>query len=148
MISESRWQHILAVARKARKFALIMKPGDKEYAQDMFLLGLLHDIGYEFAESNAEHARIGGEILKRSNYKYWQEISLHGNETIEDMSDELFILNLADMTTGPHGEDFTFDERLQEIAVRFGKETPPYKKCAIEAEKLKTDKRYKLYFTD
>ena len=57
------------------------------------------------------------------------------------MSDELFLLNYADMTTGPNGEDFSFEERLVDIASRFGKESTAYKKCVIVVEKLKSDKR-------
>ncbi len=142
MIIQSRWQHILGVARKAKMLAGKLKLGDEQYAEDMFLLGIMHDLGYEFIESNASHAAIGGEILKRNNYRYWQEVSLHGDETVENMSDELFILNCADMSTGPNGEDFTFDERLKEIAQRFGEDADAYKKCVIEVEKLKSDKRY------
>ena len=142
MITENRWKHILCVARKAKEFALKLKPNDEKYAEEMFLLGLLHDMGYEFIEGNNQHATIGGEILKRSGYKYWQEVSLHGNETIENMSDELFILNSADMVTGPNGENFTFDERLKEIANRFGKDSKAYNKCMVETNKLKADNRY------
>lgn len=142
MISENRWQHILGVARKAKMLAEKLKTNDTQYAEDMFLLGIMHDLGYEFMESNASHAAVGGEILKRNNYQYWQEVSLHGDETVENMSDELFILNCADMSTGPNGEDFTFDERLKEIAQRFGEDADAYKKCVIEVEKLKSDKRY------
>lgn len=142
MISENRWQHILGVARKAKMLAKKLKPNDTQYAEDMFLLGVMHDLGYEFMESNASHAAIGGEILKRSGYRYWQEVSLHGDETVENMSDELFILNCADMMTGPCGEDFTFEERLEEIAGRFGIDATPYKKCVIEVQKLKADARY------
>ena len=69
-------------------------------------------------------------------------MTLHGDETVENMTDELFILNCADMMTGPSGEDFTFEERLEEIASRFGKDAAPYKKCVIEVQKLKADKRY------
>jgi hypothetical protein len=104
---------------------------------------MLHDMGYEFNQSNASHAAIGGEILKHSGYRFWKEVALHGDETVENMTDELFILNCADMMTGPSGEDFTFDERLEEIASRFGKDAVAYKKCVIEVEKLKADKRYK-----
>lgn len=142
MITENRWKHILGVARKAKEFALKFKPDDAEFAEDMFLLGILHDMGYEFMESNAGHAAIGGEILKRSGYQHWQEVALHGDETVENMTDELFILNSADMSTGPNGEDFTFEQRLAEIAGRFGEDSAPYKKCVIEVEKLKTDERY------
>lgn len=142
MISESRWRHILGVARKSKEFALKFKPENSKFAEDMFLLGMLHDMGYEFMESNASHAYVGGEILKRNNYQFWSEVSLHGDETVDDMTDELFILNCADMSTGPNGEDFTFDERLEEIASRFGKDANAYKKCVVEVEKLRSDKRY------
>lgn len=142
MITQNRWQHILGVARKAKMLAEKLKPNDTQYAEDMFLLGIMHDLGYEFNQSNASHAAVGGEILKRNNYRYWQEVSSHGDETVENMSDELFILNFADMSTGPKGEDFTFDERLKEIAARFGEDSDAYKKCVIEVEKLKTDERY------
>ncbi len=142
MISESRWQHILGVARKAKILADKLKPNNVQYAEDMFLLGIMHDLGYEFMESNASHAYVGGEILKRNNYQFWSEVSLHGDETVKNMSDELFILNCADMSTGPNGENFTFDERLEEIASRFGKDADAYKKCVVEVEKLRADKRY------
>lgn len=142
MISESRWRHILGVARKAKILADKLKPNNVQYAEDMFLLGIMHDLGYEFIESNASHAAIGGEILKRSGYQYWQEVTQHGDETVDDMTDELFILNCADMSTGPNGEDFTFDGRLKEIAQRFGKDADAYKKCVVEVEKLRADKRY------
>jgi len=132
----------LGVARKCKEYALRFKPNDGKFAEDMFLLGMLHDMGYEFNQSNASHAMVGGEILKRNHYQYWQEVALHGDETVGEMSDELFILNSADMSTGPNGEDFTFDERLKEIALRFGKESNAYKKCVIEVEKLKADERY------
>ena len=144
MITSNRWQHILGVARKAKTLAEKLKPNDTKYAEDMFLLGVMHDLGYEFVQDNASHAVVGGEMLKRAGYKYWQEVALHGDETIEDMTDELFILNCADMMTGPNGEDFTFEQRLEEIAGRFGKDAAPYKKCVIEVQKLKADKRYKL----
>ncbi len=141
MIDTSRSNHILGVARKAKALALKLKPNDEKYAEDMFLLGILHDIGYEFTKNNAIHSHVGGEILKRANYNYWREVSLHGDESIENMSDELFLLNYADMTTGPNGEDFSFEERLADIVNRYGKESTAYKKCIIVVEKLKSDKR-------
>lgn len=146
MITPSRWQHILGVARKCKEFVGKFKPCDNKFAEDMFLLGMLHDIGYEFMENNASHAHVGGEILKRVGYKYWKEVALHGNETVKNMSDELFILNCADMSIGPNGESFSFDERLEEIALRFGKDTDAYKKCGIEINNLRMDKRYKILF--
>lgn len=141
MIEENRWKHILAVAQKAKKLATKFKPKDNKFAEDMFLLGLLHDIGYEFSEDNLNHANIGGEILKRNGYKYWQEVALHSDETVEYMTDELFILNCADIMIDINGEEFTFDERLENVAGRYGK-NELYKKCLIAIERLKTDRRY------
>ena len=141
MITPSRLNHILGVARKAKSLALQLKPNNLKYAEDMFLLGFLHDIGYEFLSSNTEHAMIGGEILKRAGYQYWQEVSLHGDASQQNMNDELFILNCADMSTGPNGEDFTFEQRLDEIATRFGEQSNAHRKCVIEIQKLRSDKR-------
>ena len=47
MITENRWQHILGVARKAKILAGKLKPDSAQYAEDMFLLGVMHDLGYE-----------------------------------------------------------------------------------------------------
>ena len=58
---------------------------NEKYAEDMFLLGVMHDLGYEFVENNISHAAIGGEILNRSGYKYWKEVSLHGDETLDNI---------------------------------------------------------------
>ena len=71
MITENRWKHISGVARKAKMLAEKLKPDNTQYAEDMFLLGMLHDMGYEFMESNASHAAVGGEILKRNNFRYY-----------------------------------------------------------------------------
>lgn len=37
--------------------------------QELFVLGLNHDIGYEFG-NNSNHNIIGGKLLKENNYKY------------------------------------------------------------------------------
>lgn len=145
MITQNRWQHILGVARKAKTLAQQFKPENTQYAEDMFLLGLLHDFGYEFMAENQGHAAVGGAILKRNQYKYWDEVAQHGT-TAENMTDELFLLNCADMTTGPAGEDFTMQERLEEIGYRYGKESAAYIKTAEEIRILQQDPRYILLF--
>lgn len=68
MITQNRWQHILGVARKCREYATKFRPDDSKFTEDMFVLGILHDMGYEFTNDNIGHASVGGEILKRSNY--------------------------------------------------------------------------------
>ena len=142
MITSDRWWHTLSVARKAKELARKIKPNDEKYAEDMFLLGLLHDFGYEF--TTGEHAKIGGEVLKRNGYRYWREIMFHGCVEDCDMTDESFILNCADMTIGPDGKDMTFEERLEDIAARHGKTSRAYEMSFKEISVLKKDKRCKL----
>ncbi len=142
MITENRWKHILGVARKAKEFALKMKPNDEKYAEDMFLLGLLHDLEYEFSETGYRHSGIGGEILKRSGYKYWNEVADHGYSENTDMTDELFILNYADMSVAVDGKICTMVERLEDIGIRYGIDSSAYRKSVLEIEKLRSDARY------
>ncbi len=142
MITENRWLHILGVARKAKEFASKMRPDDEHYAEDMFLLGLLHDLGYEFAETGQDHALIGGKILKRSGYRYWQEVAGHGKPEAADMTDELFILNCADMSVRADGKNCTMSERLKDIASRYGIASPAYRKTVSEINRLLSDPRW------
>lgn len=142
MITENRWKHILGVARKAKEFALKMKPNDEKYAEDMFLLGLLHDLGYEFSETGWGHSIIGGEILKRSGYKYWNEVANHGYSENVGITDELFILNCADMSIAVDGTNCTIAERLEDIGTRYGINSSAYHKAVLEIEKLQSDVRY------
>ncbi len=145
MITSVRWQHILGVARRAKELAEKFRPADEKFAQDMFLLGMLHDFGYEFSEEPGEHPAIGAEILKRQGYRYWKEVADHGNVNAAEVSDELFILSCADMTTGPGGEHFTMRERIDNMALRYGKDSHAHKKAIIAAEKLKADPRYQSF---
>lgn len=142
MITPARWQHILGVARRAKVLAEKMRPQDDAFAQDMFLLGMLHDFGYEFAEEPGEHPEIAAEILKRQGYRCWKEVADHGKISLTEISDELYILSCADMTTGPGGEDFTMQERIDNMIQRYGKDSHAHKKAMIAAEKLKADPRY------
>ena len=143
MITDSRLHHILGVARKAQKLAEKFKPDNPQFAEDMFLLGFLHDFGYEFMQENQAHGPVGGAILQRNQYLYWSEVAEHGLAQA-DMSDELFILNCADMTMGPTGIECSMNERLEDIAVRYGKDSPAYQKALQEMQILQNDRRYKL----
>ncbi len=75
MIDNNRLNHSLAVAKKIIEIGKEYNLNDDEL-QDLFILGFNHDIGYEYG-NNSKHAHIGGEILKRNNYKYWKEIYYH-----------------------------------------------------------------------
>ena len=53
-------------------------------------------------------------------YKHWREVYYHGNPDSPYDSDELFVLNLADMQTSSDGQRVTIEERLDDIASRYG----------------------------
>lgn len=145
MITEDRWNHILGVARQAARLAEKFFTGDAENRRrEMFLLGMLHDIGYEFAETGRQHAVVGGEILRGAGYAQWHAVAVHGDPDVEEMTDELFLLNCADMTTGPKGEALTMAERLREIGERFGRESVAYEKSARMVTRLQNDARFSM----
>ena len=131
MINENRLNHILAVARKAYKIAKDFGY-DEQYAREMFALGWNHDVGYEFDPIN--HENVGADILP--NYKYAEFIRSHGLAPAQ-LTKEWIIINLADMTTSPTGEETTIEARLAEIESRYGKDHVWYKQSKEICDTLK-----------
>ena len=125
MINNDRLNHSLAVARKMVEIGKKYNLNDNEL-KDLFVLGFNHDIGYEYG-NNSNHAHIGGEILKRNNYKYWKEIYYHGNINTEYASLFLTILNKADMQIDKYGDDVGYTKRLEDIKSRYGENSTTYK---------------------
>ena len=131
MINKNRELHMFGVAnymyQNAEKHNL-----DKN---EMYLLGLMHDIGYLIDEKN--HEEIGGEFLKSQNYKYADFIKNHAilpsiymklkDCTESEISKELILLWTADMSIDLNGKNIGFDERLKDIGLRHGKDSTAYK---------------------
>ncbi len=133
MIDEDRLKHIMAVAR-------LMKEHAEEVGLDpeeMFTLGIMHDIGYEFGGSEQHHL-VGARILEKQNYKYFLEVLYHGKPTEEYQSSALDLLNFADMHINKKGEYVSFEDRLDDIANRRGKDSPHYKNCKIIIDGLRS----------
>lgn len=135
MIDNDRLNHSLAVARKMVEIGKLYNLKDDEL-QDLFVLGFNHDIGYEYGD-NSNHEYIGGEILKRNNYKYWKEIYYHGDIKSEYTSVFLKILNKADMQIDKYGNDVGYDKRLEDIKNRYGKDSDVYNKCCKIVDKIR-----------
>lgn len=123
-----RLKHSYGVAKKMMGIGASLNLNEKEI-QELFLLGLNHDIGYEFTESGVNHNKIGGTILKESGYKYWKEVYYHGELTDEYDSLYLNILNQADMQIDKYGNDVGYENRLLDIKSRYGEESIVYQKC-------------------
>lgn len=119
----NRLQHSLAVAKKMKKIVALQPEKFECNADEAYLIGLLHDIGYEFSENQIDHAHNGGLFLKEQGYKYWREIYYHGTVQNEYNSVILIVLNYVDLTTGPNGESLSIEMRINDIVERYGKES-------------------------
>lgn len=135
-ISNNKTQHSLAVAKKMKKMAESMLPPPKETCQDMFLLGYLHDIGYEFVDKPEEHAKIGGELLRSQGYKYWKEVYCHGDPNTDYSSDALTLLNIADLSVDAQGRDVGVEARLEDIKNRYGEDSKQFLEAEMLAKKI------------
>lgn len=58
-VSEGRQKHIMAVARKMYDIVAGSPEKFEISPEDAFLLGYLHDVGYEFAEKQTDHPSFG-----------------------------------------------------------------------------------------
>lgn len=126
MFKGCRAYHSLAVAKLMYDKALQLT-GNEFYAKKMFHLGMIHDIGYQFTENNKEHAKVGGSFLKAEGYEFWEAVYEHGNPEIQNLSTELDLLNWADMHVDGNGNMVSFEERLKDIATRYGEDTDEYR---------------------
>ena len=118
MINEDRLKHSLVVARKMFEIEKIYNMSEKQL-QELFILRINHDIGYEFGD-NSNYNEIGGAILKENGYKHWKEVYYHGKVNISFNSQYLDILNMADMQIDKYGEDVGYIERLEDIKKDMG----------------------------
>lgn len=135
-ISIDRLNHCLAVARKMKAMAESIE-GFPYTPEDMFYLGLLHDVAYEFVASQEDHEHRGGEILRNNGYIYWKEVFYHGNPNADFHSKALDLLNYADMTTDTQGHDITIELRLEDIALRYGADSDQYRNAFLLAEQIR-----------
>lgn len=136
-----RIKHSYAVALKMQEIGKYLNLTEDQI-KELFILGFNHDIGYHFIKDNESHSKIGGEVLKRSNYKYWEEVYYHGEIDINYSSLYLDILNLADMQIDKSGNDVGFEKRLLDIESRYGNESIVYKKCNTLVKTLKSKYNY------
>ena len=134
-MNDDKLKHSYSVANKMVELGK-KRSLNNEQLEELFLLGLLHDIGYQFGDKDS-HNIVGGNILKNNDYKYWQEVYYHGNPTSEYKSLYLDILNIADMMIDKYGNDVGFDKRLEDIKERYGIDSIQYKNSVEIVNKLK-----------
>lgn len=128
-IETGRLMHGMRVAEKMKKAVENNPSLCNADADEAFLLGYIHDVGYNFVDKQDEHEHYAGELLKKQGYKFWREVYYHGTPECEYGSDELNLLNWADMTVDQTGTDVTLAERLEDIGKRYGKDSSQYIKA-------------------
>ena len=106
-MDENRCLHSLGVAQKMVEIGKNKGLTPKEL-NDLFTLGMVHDIGYQFGPGNM-HQKLGGLVLKDNGYFYWQEVYYHGIKEDEYTSLYLDILNQADMQIDKMGKDVGYE---------------------------------------
>lgn len=119
--------HSITVWKVMQQMAL-EKTWNQDYANDIFILWYLHDIGKQFGYT-ADHAEKWWEILKRSGYKYWQEVYYHWCVDYGYQSVELHLLNIADLQVLQNWKQVSVKERLDDIWQRYGVNSNRYKDC-------------------
>lgn len=126
-LEDNRLSHMGGVAQRAADIALGLTR-DQDFAEEMFVAGLLHDVGYAFSGAD-RHGAAGGEVLTRCDFKYSTAIARHGSGVSLSLAEA--IINLADMTTSKTGEQVSMESRLAEIEKRFGAASPQYRLALV-----------------
>ena len=124
----NRLRHMYGVGREMYRYAKEVLNWPEEKAREMYILGLLHDAGYEFNKDDCGHGYEAADILERCGYRYADEIRNH-SYVIARPSNELKLLWYADQVIDGKGHKVTFGKRLDDIAKRHGKESDAYKWC-------------------
>ena len=134
-ISNDRMQHILSVARQSYQIAKNKYQLSETDCRKAFMIGFLHDVGYEFSENNLEHPEKGKELIQETLGVTLEEVRQHGNPDAEQTL-FLSILNEADMTVDSKGNVVSVEERLQDIKSRYSEDAIEYLKPLELAKKL------------
>ena len=135
-MDNDRLKHSYAVACKMIELGNERKLSD-ESLEELFTLGFIHDIGYQFG-NNENHNMLGGNLLKDNGYKYWKEVYYHGVPNSDYKSLYLDILNTADMMIDKFGNDVGFDKRLEDIKNRYGEDSIQYNNCVKIVNELRS----------
>ncbi|WP_035921059.1 HD domain-containing protein [Frankia sp. QA3] len=130
-----RWRHVQAVAAAAREVSAVVDPEEREL---LVAAAWLHDIGYapsighlrfhpvdgaRFLETQNAPERLCALVAHHSGARHEAEergLTAELSAWAFEDSPVMDALCMADLTTGPQGQRFTFPERLAEILSRYG----------------------------
>ncbi|MBO5387268.1 MAG: hypothetical protein J6A59_03910 [Lachnospiraceae bacterium] len=121
----SRYRHCYSVGKKMYHYAKNVLLWDEKTCQEMFVLGSIHDIGYEIDSDAFGHDEVLANIMSDS-YKYSNEIRYHSYLQTHYDSPAMRLLYFGDMTVDGTGNWCTFEERLKDLENRYGKNSAVY----------------------
>lgn len=133
-LTPSRLAHMNATANRAYEIAKTVFGKSENKARQLYVLGLLHDVGYAFDPD--DHAHAGGSVLISLGVEI-DAVYDHGDPTVGFMDDELLIVNAADMTTSPTGAPMRMEDRLNDIGERYGVNSPQLACARAVADRIK-----------
>lgn len=139
MISQNKLKHTISVARKCKQIAK-NKHLSEELQDACFVMGFLHDIGYEKCdEKNISHHPIDSYNMILNFLQHKDEIlsAIYSHGTKYDnltIFDE--ILNTADLTTSYDGTDVSIEHRLNAIKTRHGETSTHYQHAMQQSNAL------------
>ena len=133
-LTPSRLAHMNATANRAYEIAKTIFGKTEDRARELYVLGLLHDVGYAFDPD--DHAHAGGSVLIGLGVAA-DAVYAHGDPTVGYMNDELLIVNAADMTTSPTGAPMRMEDRLRDIGERYGADSPQLACARAVADRIK-----------
>ena len=133
-LTPNRLAHMNATANRAYEIATTIFGKTEDQARQLYILGLLHDVGYAF--DPADHAHAGGRVLADLGFAT-DAVYDHGDPNVGVMDDELLIVNAADMTTSPTGAPMRMEDRLRDIGERYGADSPHLALAREVADRIK-----------
>lgn len=136
-ISERKLRNTLSVARECERIAKD-KNMSKAEQNACFVMGFLHDIGYEQAEILEQHPQTGYQMLcdfMQYHYEILHAIRDHGCK-YDHLSKFDEILNMANLMVDHEGQMVGITERLKSIKDRHGKESTHYQHAKHQAYAL------------
>ena len=136
MISDNKIKHSLEVARLCAELASL-ECKDESYIQACFVMGLLHDIGYESGVFKG-HSKKSVDYIDSAEL-YMEDIKSaianHGQDIVfANRFSE--ILNKADLQVNSKGERVCAFSRLLDIEARYGSDSSEYLNAQSIAERL------------
>lgn len=115
-----RMMHSIGVANFLYTYA-ITHAYSNEIAEDWYLMGLLHDIGYLTNPTGTHHGKQGAAILSRNGYsKQYCDVIKHHGLMSDTISKEQELLWLADLSIDHNGDFVGFISRYKNICKRYG----------------------------